>query len=158
MTENRIPVSDPAFMRRAGRRMTISLVFVLILCTLFTVGGITLVVNGELPGLPFAVGGAVLQIGFIIIVVATLRVHRTLAGATIARSALLTARRVSAGIRRIAWATIVALILFGLVRLALVDDPWSIGTAGLISIALVLLASGSKKIGRAQDRSLKQSQ
>ena len=38
--------------------MTIALVFLLVLTTFFTVGGISLVAAGELFGLPFAVGGA----------------------------------------------------------------------------------------------------
>ena len=38
--------------------MTIAWVFLLVLSTFFTVGGISLVTEGELFGLAFAVGGA----------------------------------------------------------------------------------------------------
>lgn len=45
-------------MRRAGTRMLIALIIVLVLATFFTAGGISLTAAGELPGLPLAVGGA----------------------------------------------------------------------------------------------------
>jgi hypothetical protein len=150
---DRVHVPDPALMRRAGRRMTTALVIMLILTTFFTVGGISLVIAGEFAGLPLAVGGAVLQIACIVLVVATLRVRRTLDGRTVARSSLLTARRTAGRVQRIALVTLFALILYGVVRL-LLGDPWSLITAFLIGIGLLLLARGSKAMGRAQDQAL----
>jgi hypothetical protein len=78
MSENRVHIPDPNLMRRAGTRITIALIIVLILTTPFTIGGITLLANGELPGLPLAACGAVVQIGCIVVVVFTLRIRRTL--------------------------------------------------------------------------------
>ena len=153
MSNDRVHVPDPTLMRRATRRMTISLAFLLILTMFFSVGGMSLVAAGELPGLPFAVGGAVLQIGAIALVIATWNISRTLNGQTVARSSLLTARRTSGWVRRITLATILALIGYGVIRLAL-DDAFSLVTAGIISIGLFLLARGSKTIGLAQDQSL----
>jgi len=91
VSENRIQVPDPELMRRAGTRMVTAMVLVLILTAPLTIGGISLAAQGELPGLPLAVGGAVLQLCCLVLVVATLRIRRTLDGRTIARSALLTA-------------------------------------------------------------------
>jgi hypothetical protein len=155
VSENRLHIPDPDLMRRAGTRMAVALIIVLILTAPFTIGGVTLLAAGELPGLPLAVGGAVLQISCIVLVVVTLRIRRTLDGPTIARSALLTARRVAAWTRRTALLAILALILFGLVRLAF-DDRWSLGTASLMSIGLFFLANGGKNMGKAQDRALTQ--
>ena len=152
MSNDRVHVPDPTLMRRATRRMTISLVFLLILTMFFSVGGMSLVVAGELPGLPFAVGGAVLQIGAIALVIATWNVRRTLNGQTVARSSLLTARRISGWVRRITPGDNLGAHR---VRLAL-DDAFSLVTAGIISIGLFLLARGSKTIGLAQDQSLRQ--
>lgn len=153
MSNERVHVPDPALMRRATRRMTVALVLLLILATFFTVGGISLVAAGELAGLPFAVGGGVLQISAIALVIATWNIRRTLADQTVARSSLLTARRTSGWIRRITLATTTALIGYGLIRIAS-GDPFSLLTAGIIGIGLFLLARGSRTISRAQDQSL----
>jgi len=153
---DRVHVADPALMRRAGRRMAFALVMVLILTTFFTVGGISLLVAGELPALPFAVGGAVLEIAAIVLVVATLRVRRTLDSETVARSSLLTARRTAGWVRRITLVTALVLIAYGIVRVV-VGDPWSLLTAGIISVALLLLARGAKAMRLAQGRVLEPS-
>jgi membrane protein implicated in regulation of membrane protease activity len=155
MTENRLPVPDPGLMRHAFRRMVVALVLLLILTAFFTAGGIAVVVSGELPGLPLAVGGAVLMLSAVVLVVAVFRVRRTLDGRTISRSALLAARRTAALIRRTAVLTVLVLLLFGLVRLAF-DDRWSLATAALMSVGLWLLARGSKNLGKAQDQTLAQ--
>ena len=155
MSNDRVHVPDPALMRRATRRMTVSLVFVLILTTFFTGGGISLVAADELAGLPFAVGGAVLQVSAIALVVATRNIGRTLADQTVARSSLQTARRTSGWVRRITLATLIGLIGYGVVRMAS-GDPFSLLTAGIIGIGLFFLARGSKVISRAQDQSLTQ--
>jgi len=133
--------------------MVTAMVLVLILTAPLTVGGISLAAQGELPGLPLAVGGAVLQICCLVLVVATLRIRRTLDGRTIARSALLTARRAATWVRRTALATLLALLLFGLARLAF-DDRWSLLTAFIMGVGLLVLATGSKNLGKAQDRTL----
>jgi hypothetical protein len=133
--------------------MSISLVFLLILTTFFTIGGISLVATGELAGLPFAVGGAVVQVSAIALVIATWNVRRTLAGQTVARSSLLTARRSSGWVRRITLATIIALVGYGIVRIAL-GDPFSLLTAGIIGIGLFLIARASKTISLAHNQSL----
>ncbi|MGW4946364.1 hypothetical protein ACWEOZ_32820 [Actinoplanes sp. NPDC004185] len=153
MSNDRVPVEDPAFMRRATRRMTIALIFLLVVTTFFTVGGVSLVVADELSGLPFAVGGAVLQIGAIALVIATWNIRRTLDGKSVARASLLTARRTSSRVRRITLATVIALIAYGIVRTAL-GDPLSLVTACIIGLGLLLLARGSKTIGHAQEQSL----
>ncbi len=140
-------------MRRATKRMTIALVFLLILTTFFTVGGISLVAAGELSGLPFAVGGVVLQVSAIALVIATWNIRRALDGQSVARASLLTARRASIWVRRVTLATIVALIGYGIVRTAL-GDPLSLVTACIIGIGLLFLARGSKTIGLAQEQSL----
>jgi hypothetical protein len=157
VSDNRVHVPDPVLMRRAGNRMVIAMVMILILTLPFTVGGISLLIAGELPGLPLAVGGFVLEICSIVLVAASLRVRRTLDGQTIARPALLAARRVAGGVRRTAVVTILALILFGLIRSAF-GDGWSLLTAAILSIGLFLLARGTKTMGKAQDRALAQTQ
>jgi len=116
VSENRIQVPDPELMRRAGTRMVTAMVLVLILTSPLTIGGISLAARGELPGLPLAVGGAVLRLCCLVLVVATLRIRRTLDGRTIARSALL--------------------------------------TAFIMGVGLLVLATGSKNLGKAQDRTL----
>ena len=153
MSNDRVPVPDPALMRRAATRMTVAVVIVLVLTTFFTAGGISLLIAGELPGLPLAIGGAVLQIAAIALVVATWRVRRTLDAQTVARSALQTARLTSGWVRRITLTTLFALLGYGVIRLAL-GDPWSLVTACVISIGLFLLARGSKAIGLAQEQAL----
>src|SRR5690349_23707022 len=133
MSSDRVHVPDPALLRRAATRMTVAVVILLILTTFFTAGGISLLAAGEPPGLPFAAGGAVLQLAAIALVVATRRVRRTLDGQTVARSSLISARRTSGWVRRSTLATLLALIAYGAVRLAL-GDPWSLVTAGIIGI------------------------
>ena len=153
MSNDRVHVPDPALLRRAARRMTIAIVIMVVLTTFFTAGGISLLTAGELPGLPLAVGGAVMQIGAVALLIATWLVRRTLDGPTIARSSIMTARRTSKWVRRTTLSTIIMLIVYGLIRLTL-GDPWSLAAAGIIGVALFLLATSSKNIGLAQDRAL----
>lgn len=153
MTDNRIHVPDPALMRRAGNRMILALVAILIFATPFTIWGIVLLAAGELPGLPLAVGGAVLEIATVVLVVTTLRIRSTLDHDTISRESLLQARRVARGVRLASLTTVLALIAYGLIR-GLTGEWWSLLTALLIGVALYLLGSGAKNIVRAQDRSL----
>jgi ABC-type Co2+ transport system permease subunit len=140
-------------MRRAGRRMTVALVLVVVLTMFFTVGGGTLLAAGELAGLPLAVGGAVLQIAAIVLVVATLRIRRTLDDRSVARSSLASAHRTTGWVRRVVLGTLVALLGYGVVRLVL-GDPWSLATACIVGIGLFFLARGSKAMRAAQEQSL----
>jgi hypothetical protein len=133
--------------------MVRALIIILILSALFTVGGISALINGETTGLPLAVGGTVLDLACIALVTSTTRVPRSLIGDTISRSALATARRTTTGVRGATLATIVALLAFGLVR-AGQRDPWSAVTAVLMSIMLAVLARGTKRLRHAQDRAL----
>ncbi|GAA3943365.1 hypothetical protein [Actinoplanes auranticolor] len=94
-----------------------------------------------------------MQIGAIALLVATWHVRRTLDGQTIARSSLMTARQTSRWVRRATLATVTLLVVYGLIRLTL-GDQWTLLTAGVIGVALFLLATSSKNIGHAQDRAL----
>lgn len=151
----RIRVPDPALMRRAGTRMVIALVIVLVLATFFTAGGVSLTAAGELPGLPLAIGGAVVQLALVIIVVAVIRIRRTLTGQTIARSALTSARRTAIFVRRLALAAIAGLLAYALVRVIL-GDRWTLLTAVFISIPLWVVATGARRLRIAYDHSLSQ--
>jgi hypothetical protein len=92
-SEHRVRVPDPALMRRAGNRMIRTLIIVLVLVTPLTVGGLSLVAAGELPGLPLAIGGAVLELAAVAVTAAAFRVRSTLDHETISRTSLLAARR-----------------------------------------------------------------
>jgi hypothetical protein len=150
---DRIRVEDPAFLRRAAKRMTLALVMVLALTSFFTVGGISLVKAGQLPGLPLAIGGATLQLAAVVLVVATLGIRGSLRDQTVTRSSLLRARGTTRVVRVVLFAALVALMLYGVVRLAL-GDPWSLLTAVIIGIALFLLARGTRVLLAAQNKSL----
>lgn len=153
VSDPRIQVPDPALMRRAASRTVLVLVVVLALTTFFTAAGVSLLAAGELPGLPFAVGGAVVQLALVVLVVAMLRVRRSLDGQTIARTALVTARRTTVAVGRAALATLAALLLYALARLTL-GDRGTLLTAGIISPALLTLSVGTKRLRKAQDQSL----
>jgi hypothetical protein len=56
-------------------------------------------------------------------------------------------------VRQVTLATLIALIAYGVIRLAL-GDPWSLLTACIVSVGLFLLARGSKAMGVAQDQAL----
>jgi uncharacterized membrane protein len=150
---DRVRVEDPAYMRRAAKRMTFALVMVLALTSFFTVGGISLVRAGELPGLPFAIGGAVLQLAAVVLVVAALGVRSSLRDQSVSRSSMVRARRTIRVVRLTLFGTALALILYAVARLAL-GDPWTLLTVAVIGFALLLLARGTKAIITAQDRSL----
>jgi hypothetical protein len=68
MADPRAPVPNPALMRRATYRMILPFIIVMVLLTFFTVGGISMVIHEELPGLPFAIGGAVAQLAVLALV------------------------------------------------------------------------------------------
>jgi hypothetical protein len=142
-------------MRRAATRTVLGLVVVLVLTTFFTAGGVSLLAAGQLPGLPLAVGGAVLQLTLIVVVIAVLRVRSTLDGHTVARSALVAARRTAVAVRRTALLTLAALLLYGLVRLVF-GDRATLVTSALIGIALWTLSVGANRLRKAQDQSVSQ--
>lgn len=144
-------VPDPALMRRACRRMILALIVFLVLSSPFTIGGISLVATGNLPGLPFAFGGAVLQIAALITVAATIAVRASLDDATVSGRAVSTSRRILTVTRLGILATIVALLLFAAIRVFL-GDYWSLLTAVLISGALWLTASMLRRVRQSYDR------
>jgi hypothetical protein len=153
MSENRVQVPDPSVMRRAGKRVVVATIAILILATLLTIWGITLLAAGELPGLPLAVGGAALGIGAVVLASATLRVRRTLDHDTVSRDAMLAARWVVGLVRTGLLLTLLLLVVFGLVRV-LAGEWWSLMVALLMGAVLYLLAKGASNIVKAQDQSL----
>lgn len=153
MTDDRVRVPDPALMQRAGTRMLLTLIIVLILVTPLTVAGITLLAAGEAAGLPLAVGGAVLGVAAIVLTATTRRIRRTLDQGTVSRRSLVTARRVSRQVRLASLTTLLALIVFGLVR-GLSGEWWSLGTALLMGVALYVFANGTNTMVKAHDRAL----
>jgi membrane protein implicated in regulation of membrane protease activity len=87
----------------------------MILVTPLTVWGITLLAAGELPGLPLAVGGAVLEVAAVVLTAAALRVRRTLSQETVSRDSLLAGRRVAGRVRLASLVTLLGLVVFGFV-------------------------------------------
>ncbi len=141
----RVRVPDTAAMRRSPWRLIRATVIVLVLLTFFTAGGISIVRAGELPGLPFAIGGAIAQLTVIVFFVATLRVRATLDGDTVSRRAVTAARRTVAALRVTLWITIVGLTAYGLVR-ALQGDGWTLLPTLIIDVMLWLLAKGMTRL------------
>jgi hypothetical protein len=145
MADSRVPVPDPALMRRATYRIIVPFIIVMVLLTFFTVGGISLVINGELPGLPFAIGGAIAQLAVLVLVGTVLRVRLTLNGDTISTSAVTAAGRTVRLVRRALRAAVAALLLYALVRAA-IGDRWTLLTAAIISVALWTIAVGTRRL------------
>jgi hypothetical protein len=154
MADPRVPVPDVTLMRRATYRMIIPFIVVMFLLTFFTAGGTSMLINGELPGLPFAIGGAIAQLAVLTLVIAVLRVRLTLSGDTISATALAAASRITRLTRRALLATIAGLLLYALIR-AVLGDPWTLLTAAIISIALWTTAIGARRLaGGYQERLL----
>ena len=153
MTENRVRVPDPTLMRRAGNRVVVATIAILILATPLIVWGMTLLVAGELPGLPLAVGGAALGVGAVVLASATLRVRRTLDHDTVSRETMRAARRVIGLVRTALLLTLLLLVVFGIARV-LAGEWWSLLIALLVGVVVYLLARGAGSIAKAQDRSL----
>lgn len=143
----RIGIADPAGMRRGAWRSARAGIILLILLTGFTAGGISMLQIGELPGLPFAVGGATAQLAVIAINVATLRIRSTLCGDTVSQRALLGARAIFAFTRAVLLAVMAGLAVYTLVRLV-GGDPWTLLTTAVIGVTLGLLFRGT---GRLRD-------
>jgi hypothetical protein len=126
--------------------MIIPFIIVMFLLTFFTAGGVSMLTAGELPGLPFAVGGAIAQFAILTLIVAVLQVRLTLAGDTISATALAAASRTARLIRRIVLVAIVGLFIYGLVRVVL-GDPWTLLAAALVSVVLGTVAVGAQRLG-----------
>lgn len=153
MSDDRIPVPDPALMRRAGKRMILALIPLLFLATLIAVWGIVLVAAGEVPGLPLLVGGVVLAVAAVTLTVSGFRVRRTLRQSTVSRASSMKARQAAGRVRIATLITMVLLVVFGLLRV-ISGEWWSLLTALMVSAVLYFLASGAKTVVKAQERSL----
>lgn len=153
MTDNRVRVPDPALMRRAGGRMILALVFILVLATPITAWGVVLIAGGEISGLPLAVGGAVLAVAAVVLTLGSLGVRRSLDGGTVTRESIRTARRTTTAVRAGCLVAVVGLVIFGLARAA-AGELWSLMTAIPVSGVLFLFAHGAGRLAKAQQQSL----
>jgi hypothetical protein len=152
---DRIRVPDPAAMRRGARRTVLATAIVLLLLTGFTAGGITMLTLGELPAVPFAVGGATAQLAAIALAVTALRVRSTLHGDTVSRPALLAAHRTFTVIRAAVLTVAAALVAYAAARLIL-GDPWTMLTTAIIGLPLGLLARGATRLRHGATTTLNQ--
>ncbi|RKR87385.1 hypothetical protein BDK92_1660 [Micromonospora pisi] len=143
--DDRTPLSDPASSRRGAVRTVLAGIVVVVLLTGFTAGGAAMLAAGELPGLPFAVGGAVAQLAAIAIVVTVLRTRSGTGDGSISRSRVASAVAAFVLIRAVLFVTFIGLVLFSLVRVVL-GDNWSLLTAGIIGLMLFLLARGARRL------------
>ncbi|WP_410815060.1 hypothetical protein [Micromonospora sp. 067-2] len=143
---DRVPLVDPAAARRSARRSIWIGTLVFLGLTGFTASGTAMVIAGELPGLPFAIGGATAQIA-VAVIVGTLIYTRSGESAGLLRRRLASAGRIY---RRLWWAllaVLVALAAYALVRL-IMGDPWTLLTAGIIGVLLALLLRGAALLHR----------
>jgi hypothetical protein len=147
---DRVRVPDVRRMRRGAWRMVLAALILLALLMFFTAGGTALLVAGEAPGLPFAVGGLVMQLSVVALVVGVLRVRATLVGDTVARTVMVANRRLFAAIRVVLLVTIALLVGYALVRLAL-GDPWALLTTGIVGVVLWMLARGMARLRHGID-------
>ncbi|MFC6016477.1 hypothetical protein ACFP2T_09725 [Plantactinospora solaniradicis] len=147
---DRVRVADVGRMRQGAWRMVGAAVVVLALLTFFSAGGTALLVAGEAPGLPFAVGGLVTQLSVIALVVGVLRVRATLVGDSVARTAVAATRRLLAVIRIVLLVTVALLVGYAVVRLV-AGDPWALLTTGIVGLVLWMLAGGVKRIRDGMD-------
>ncbi|GAB3949252.1 hypothetical protein [Micromonospora vulcania] len=143
---DRVPLADPAAARRGARKSVLAGTVVFLGLTGFTAGGTAMVTAGELPGLPFAIGGAAAQLSVAIIVGAVIYAR---SGATneLLRNRLARSGRV---IHRLKWgllAVLVVLTTYALARLVM-GDPWTLLTASIIGTLLALLFRGAALLGR----------
>ncbi|WP_222622274.1 hypothetical protein [Micromonospora endolithica] len=145
--DDRIPLADPAKARRGARRTVFAGIVLVVLLTGFTAGGTAMLAAGEIPGLPFAVGGALAQAAVIAIVAAVLRARTGDGGRSLSRSGAAASLRILGGLRRLLLVALVALAVYALVRLVL-GDPWTLLTAAFISLFLWLLYRGAGRIRR----------
>jgi hypothetical protein len=132
--------------------MMLATIVILILAVLLTSWGITLLVAGELPGLPLAVGGVVLGIAAIVLTTSAARVRRTLDHDTVSRESILEAQRVSQAVRSAILVTMAALAIFGVFRV--LAGEWSLLISLLVCAVLYLLARGAGATAKAQAQSI----
>jgi hypothetical protein len=149
----RVQVPDVAAVRRSPGRLIRSAIVVLILLTFFTAGGISLVRAGELPGLPFAIGGAIAQLAVIVFLVTTLRVRATLTGDTVSRQAMSSARRTFAVMRVGLFIVVAGLLVYAIVR-AVQGDGWTLVPTLIVSAVLWLLARGMARLRTGLENAL----
>ncbi|MGC5305960.1 hypothetical protein [Micromonospora zamorensis] len=122
-------------------------IVLVILLTGFTAGGIGMLRAGEIPGLPFAVGGAVAQVSVIVIVVTVLRARAGGDGRSLLRSRLVSASHLLGGLRRALLVALVALALYALVRVVL-GDRWTLLTSAFIALFFWLIYRGVGQLMR----------
>ncbi|RLP93463.1 hypothetical protein [Micromonospora sp. CV4] len=143
---DRVPLVDPTAARRSARRSIRIGTLVFIGLTGFTASGTAMVTAGELPGLPFAVGGAAAQVA-VAVLVGTLIYARSGSREGLLRNRLATAARV---FRQLQWALLAVLVVlagYALTRL-IMGDPWTLLTAGIIGVLLALLLRGAALLSR----------
>ncbi|MBY8874266.1 hypothetical protein K7640_20765 [Micromonospora sp. PLK6-60] len=145
--DDRVPLPDPAAARRGARRTVLAGLVLVVLLTGFTAGGAAMLAAGELPGLPFAVGGALAQLAVVVIVLATLWARAGGDGRSISRSRVAATLRILAGLRGVLLVALLALAAYALVRLVQ-GDPWTLLTGAVIALFLWLLFRGAGRIRR----------
>jgi len=139
--EDRIPLPDPTAARMGVRRVIRAGIVVLAVCIGFTVNGIALLRTGEIYGLPFAVGGPLIQVVAIILVVTVLRARAGGDGHSLSRSRLASASRDLGWLRWMVLVALVTLVVYAMARLAL-GDPWTLLTSAIVAVFLWLIHRG----------------
>ncbi|GIF51358.1 hypothetical protein DFJ67_5104 [Asanoa ferruginea] len=139
---------NPARARRGARRTVVAGIAALILLTGFTAGGIAMLAAGELPGLPFAVGGLAAQLAVLVLVVTVLRAR---SGDTNSRPQLESAGAAFNFLRRALLVVLVALVAYAVVR-AVLGDYWTLITTAVIGVVLLLLHRGARRLQRGINR------
>jgi hypothetical protein len=135
---DRIHIPNVDFMRQGAWRAVFAGTIVFLLVGGFTVGGISMVAAGEMPGLPFAVGGLVLQLSVIVMLSAVFRVRSSLDGDTVSRRAMTGAGNMHTGLGILLLCTLIGLALYSMVRFLLIEDPWTALTTLIIGVPLAL--------------------
>ncbi|MEV4713292.1 hypothetical protein [Micromonospora sp. NPDC049374] len=142
---DRIPLPDPAAARRGARRTVLAGIVLVVLLTGFTAGGVAMLTAGEIPGLPFAVGGALAQLSVIVVVVTVLRTRAGGDGVSISRLRIASASRILDVLRRVLLVALVVLAAYAVVRFFL-GDPWTLLTGAFVALFLWLLYRGAGRI------------
>jgi hypothetical protein len=142
-----VPLPNPAAARRGARRTVLAGIASIILLTGFTAGGIAMLAAGELPGLPFAVGGLAAQLAVLVLVVTVLRARSGATSAGLSRSKLESAGEAFNFLRRVLLAVLVVLVGYAAVR-AVLGDYWTLITTAIIGFVLLLLHRGARRLQR----------
>jgi hypothetical protein len=151
--EDRIQ-TDGASARRATRRTVRLTIIVVFLLTGFTAGGFNMLIMGDAPAAPFAVGGLVFQLSVLGLLGAALRIRSSLSGDTISRRAITSARSMLMGIRAFLLFALIGLTIHSLVRLTIFSDRWTVLTAAIVGALLWLLRRGLRVVRDAWDAAL----